>query len=435
MQIQNERLSLIYVSLAMVTVGMLIAETGASLDLLVHTLDLTETQQGSIISARFLGGVAFGLFLWVRAARVPLGRWFQGSLLLTIVTVPLLFMQTFPGAYLAALLRGLTAGFVIPAAGMYATAQRRWSVGMISGIVNAALSGGLVLVSVAAFSISRGALARWEIYWGMAPLVAIITLLVGYLGGASIPSSASTGTEVAGDGSAADAPVRPAGPPAVPSLLTGVRRLAGQTASPFAAAAFFIVGTESILFGLMPRLSALLAVERSLSSATRWVWSTEQYALAVMAGVFVGRVGGSFILRVVRPGHVLIASVASLLAFGLLWIIAPPPLIALSALGFGLSTANFFPALVGAVAVALERRAPTTIAAMGWTGAGGGTLVPPVAALVLAAGLPHRFMGIVAPLPSVIAVALSVIAVHRYRTHGHTPGQSDGSGDTPSVML
>jgi hypothetical protein len=447
MHITNERLSIVYVSLAMVTVGMLIAETGASLDLLVHQLNLTEAQQGSIISARFLGGVAFGVFLWVRAATVPLGRWFQGSLLLTVATVPLLFVQTFPSAYVAALLRGLTAGFVIPAAGMYATSQRRWPVGMTSGIVNAALSGGLVLVSVAAFSISRGAWARWEVYWGMAPAVAVVTLLVGYLGGASIsasvPSAApgrgngggSPGTEVAGSefsGAGVSAPpsrshrtIGPSIPGAPPSLLAGLRRLAAETATPFAAAAFFIVGTEAILFGLMPRLSALLAVERTLPSAVGWVWSTEQYALAVMVGVFVGRVGGSFVLRVVRPGHVLIASAASLLAFGVLWLFSSPPWLALSALGFGLSTANFFPALVGAVAEALDRRSPTTIAAMGWTGAAGGTLVPPVAAMLLAAGLPFALMGVVAPLPSVVAVVLSVRAVSRYRRVEEAAGGSD----------
>jgi MFS family permease len=448
MRIHNERLSLIYVSLAMVTVGMLIAETGASLDLLVRQLDLTAQQQGSIISARFLGGVAFGLFLWIRSTTIPLGRWFQGSLILTVATAPLLLMDTYLSAYVAALLRGFTAGFVIPAAGMYATSQGRWSVGMISGVVNAALSGGLVLISVAAFAISQGSLARWEIYWGMAPLVAGITLLIGYLGGSAISPSDRPGTEVVqvgtvhaetartdeskrtvaegrsiDPGESAHRETAPSGGSV--SLLAGVRQLLAGTSAPFAIAAFFVVGTESILFGLMPRLSALLAAERALSSDSGWIWSTEQYALAVMAGVFVGRVAGSFILRIVRPGAVLIASVVLLLAFGAVWIFAPPALIALSALGFGLATANFFPALVGAVAVALGRGAPTTIAAMGWTGAGGGTLVPPIAALVLAAGLPYPLMGIAAPLPSTVAVVLSVAALHRSSTGRRDSGERD----------
>jgi fucose permease len=204
-------------------------------------------------------------------------------------------------------------------------------------------------------------------------------------------------------------------------------RLLSATAAPFAAAAFFIVGTEAILFGLMPRLSALLVEERAAAAGGAWIWVTEQYALAVMVGVFVGRVSGSFVLRVVRPSVVLLVSVTSLLLFGLLWIFASPPLIALSTFGFGLATANFFPALVGAVAVALRDQAPTTIAAMGWTGAGGGTLVPPVAALALAAGLPYPLMGLLAPLPSLVAVVLSVRAVSVFRYSSHLVTDSDHS--------
>ncbi|MFW5827408.1 MAG: hypothetical protein ACOCU4_04915, partial [Alkalispirochaeta sp.] len=177
MRIHNERLSLVYVSLAMITVGTLLAETGASLDLMVRHLGLSEAQQGNLVSARFFGGVVFGLVLWVRATTIPLGRWMQGTIVLTVATAPLLLIDSYLAAYTGALVRGFTAGFVIPAAGVYAASQTRWNVGVIAGVANAALSGGLVLVSVVALAISTAEWARWEYYWALGPVLAVPTLV------------------------------------------------------------------------------------------------------------------------------------------------------------------------------------------------------------------------------------------------------------------
>ncbi|HKK47773.1 MAG TPA: hypothetical protein VJ932_01665, partial [Alkalispirochaeta sp.] len=258
MRIHNDQLSLIYVSFAMVTVGTLLAETGASLDLMVRSLSLSEAQQGNLVSARFFGGVVCGLILWIRATTIPLGRWMQATLVLTLATAPLLLINSYLAAYTGALVRGFTAGFVIPAAGVYAASQTRWNAGMIAGVANAALSGGLVLVSAVALGISTTEWARWEYYWVVGPVLAVPTLLIGRLGGAEI----------------APTPVQSANP--VVPVGQQVRNLFAGTTWPFAAASFFIVGTESIFFGLVPRLSAILASSRSGSSGTvsaaGWVW-------------------------------------------------------------------------------------------------------------------------------------------------------------------
>ncbi len=394
MRIHNERLSLVYVSLAMITVGTLLAETGASLDLMVRHLGLSEAQQGNLVSARFFGGVVFGLVLWVRATTIPLGRWMQGTIVLTVATAPLLLIDSYLAAYTGALVRGFTAGFVIPAAGVYAASQTRWNVGVIAGVANAALSGGLVLVSVVALAISTAEWARWEYYWALGPVLAVPTLVLGRLGGAAI----------------APVPAGTAG--SLRSVGQTVRDLCAETTWPFAAASFFIVGTESIFFGLIPRLSALLAAARS---GTAWVWTTEEYALTVMVGVFVGRVVGSYLLKRFSPRAVLIASMGAMGAAGVMWATLPAPAIAAAVLGFGLATANLFPALIGAVSRVLKSDAPTTVAAMGWTGASGGTAIPPLVGVLLAVGLPVPWMGIVAVVPALVAVTVSVLMLAERR--------------------
>ena len=427
MRIRNERLSLVYVSLAMVTVGTLLAETGASLDLMVRHLDLSEAQQGNLVSARFFGGVIFGLVLWVRATTIPLGRWMQGTLVITLATAPLLLFDSYLAAYTVALLRGFTAGFVIPAAGVYAASQTRWNAGMIAGIANAALSGGLVLVSVVALGISTTAWARWEYYWALGPLLSVPTLVIGGLGGSRI------------------APVPAERSDSLYSTGARIRKLVAGTTWPFAASAFFIVGTESIFFGLVPRLSALLAATRSTAgglsgqgvsttsvaaaspaaatslAAAVGVWTTEEYALTVMVGVFVGRIAGSYLLKHRKPRVVLAGSMGAMALAGVVWATLPAPAIALAVLGFGLATANLFPALIGAVSEALKQDAPTTVAAMGWTGASGGTVIPPLVGILLAVGLPVPWMGLVAVVPALVAVTMSVLMLGEQRerpSHG-----------------
>jgi MFS family permease len=402
MRIRNEWLSLIYVSLAMITVGTLLAETGASLDLMVRHLDLSEAQQGNLVSARFFGGVIFGLVLWVRATTIPLGRWMQGTLIVTLATAPLLLVDSYLAAYTGGLLRGFTAGFVIPAAGVYAASQTRWNVGMIAGVANAALSGGLVLVSVVALGISTMDWARWEYYWALGPILAVPTLVIGHLGGAAI------------------APIPQKTAPSLRSVRERVSTLVVGTTWPFAAAAFFTVGTESIFFGLIPRLSSILAATRS-SMTTGWVWTTEEYALTVMVGVLVGRVTGSYLLKHVKPRIVLIWSMGAMAVAGATWATLPAPALAIAVFGFGLATANLFPALIGAVSNALGGDASTTVAAMGWAGASGGTVVPPLVGVFLALGLPVPWMGLVSVVPALVAVTVSVLVLAERRdspSHG-----------------
>ena len=386
MQPRHERLSFVYVSLAMLTVGTLLAETGASLGLLVRQLDLSPTQQGNLVSARFFGGVVFGLLLWIRASTISLGRWMQATLLLTVVAGALLAVEGYWAAYLGALIRGFSAGFVIPAAGVYASGQERWNAGTVAAAVNAALSAGLVAVSAFALVISGVSGVLWQWYWMAGPALAVPTLILGAMGGAAI----------------VPLPVPPASPgQRVKKLLRGTRWR-------FALAAFFTVGTESVLFGLIPRLSETIAAGGTGSKISAFSWTTEQYALAVMVGVLVGRIVGTRVLRRVAASRILLISAAGLVLFGVMWSVAPPALVAVAALGFGLATANFFPALVGAVSEELGPTAPTTVASMGWTGASGGTIIPPIIGLGITVGLPVAWMGVVAVVPSVLAVAVSL---------------------------
>jgi MFS family permease len=346
--------------------------------------------------------VIFGLILWVRATTIPLGRWMQGTVVVTLVTAPLLLVDSYLAAYTGALLRGFTAGFVIPAAGVYAASQTRWNVGVIAGVANAALSGGLVLVSVVALGISSMEWARWEYYWALGPILAVPTLVIGRIGGAAI-------TPI---------PMEPAHP--LSSVGKRVKSLFGGTTWAFAAAAFFVVGSESIFFGLIPRLSSILAAARS-SGSTGWVWTTEQYALTVMVGVFVGRVTGSYLLRHFKPRIVLVYSMSAMAMAGVVWTTLPAPAMAMAVFGFGLATANLFPALIGAVSNALGGDASTTVAAMGWTGASGGTAIPPLVGILLAWGLPIPWMGLVSVVPALVAVTVSVLVLAERRespSHG-----------------
>lgn len=415
-------MSLIYASLAMATAGLLIGETGASLSLMVDSLSLDASAQGSIVAVRFIGGVVCGLLLWVRARTLPLGRGIQISLLATVVTTPLLMAGSYAAAWTVALVRGLTVGFVIPASGVFASRQQRWSTGGAAAIMNAALSAGLVLVSVIALLLSGGSGQRWELYWLVGPVLALVTLLVGWAGGAvmvaednrragrrsratgAVPDAATTspqaplpgrdGRSHADSGAGSASPREP--------LPAAIRRLAQATVWRFSLASFFIVGTESVLLGLMPRLTALAGPGTGAA--------TERFALAVMLGILAGRLLGTAILRRVQPQAVVTTSVLALLAAGAFWSVAGGPVLGPAMFLMGLATANVFPSVVGVISRSLGSEAPVTVASMGWMGGLGGTAVPPLIAIAAAQiASSAAVMGIVL-LPISIAVLLVLSA-------------------------
>ena len=395
-------MSLIYASLAMATAGLLIGETGASLSLMVEALALDAAAQGSIVAVRFVGGVVCGLLLWVRARSLPLGRGIQLSLLATLVTTPLLLLGSYRAAWTVALVRGLTVGFIIPATGVFASRQQRWSVGETAAVVNAALSAGLVLVSAVALVLAGGPAPRWELYWLVGPLLALGTLIVGAAGGAQM---------VAEDRRANHG--RPAVPAAREALLPVLRRLLRSTVWRFSLASFFIVGTESVLLGLMPRLTALAGPGTGAA--------TERFALAVMVGILVGRLVGTVVLRAVPPQRVVLGSVAGLLLAGGIWALSGGWWLTVAMVLLGLATANVFPAVVGVISRTLGAEAPVTVASLGWMGGSGGTVVPPLVAIAaLRIDAPLVVMGIVL-LPISIAAVLVLSA-------GRSAGGSYWSG-------
>jgi MFS family permease len=340
----------------MFLVGMQMAETGAAMARMSRALALSPGQQGVLVSLRFIGGVVIGLLLWAGHARVRVKAALAAALAVAASSGALLAVPSFAAAAVVAALRGLSVGAIIPLSGMFAAAQGRWPAGVVTSVVNASVSGGLVAVSAVAMLLSGVPGLTWQSYWLPASLVSVLLLVL--LPRVEFPAS---GPKAAGSGSDSHSD-----PPRIGEGVAGQpgrRSPARRTSWGLAVAGLLIVGSEGTLFGLLPAISAARGTVGL---------SGELYALLLMGGVLLGRTGGTFLFRVLSTPRVLAASTVFLAAVGLCWAFAPA-LLPLWVGLIGIATASLFPGLVAFVSDERPESASATIAAIGWTGGLGGT--------------------------------------------------------------
>ncbi|MFO8063045.1 MAG: MFS transporter [Spirochaetia bacterium] len=376
---QSSTASVVFFSVAMFMVGLQIAETGAALERMTASLGLSSSQQGVLVSLRFIGGLVVGLMLWVGHARVHFKRLLSASLAVVLLTGPLLFAPSYGVVVLIAALRGLAMGAIIPLSGMFSAAQTARPSGTVASVVNAALSAGLVILSLFATVLAARLDVGWEIYWAPASVLAVILLLV--IPFISFPQSPK------------------------PAPGEEYRNPAKHTVWGYSVAALFLVGSEGVLLGLMPAQSTVIS-ESALGG--------EFLALLLMTGVLVGRVTGTQLFKTVPSGQVIAGSVATLVVAALVWSLVPPAApVLLFVLGF--STGNLFPGLVSHISETAPEGAGATIASMGWTGGLGGTVIPALTGASLGAGLPVRLVTVFVIVPSLIAYLL-VRAIGARRT-------------------
>lgn len=362
--------SVVFFSAAMFMVGIQIAETGAALERMTASLGLSSSQQGLLVSLRFIGGFVVGLLLWMGHAKVDFKLLLIVSLVVVCLTGPLLLVPSYEVVVLIAALRGLAMGVIIPLSGMFSAAQRSRPSGSVASVVNAALSAGLVIVSLFATVLAAGLEVSWEIYWAPASVLALLLLAVIPL--ISFPRS----------------PKPPEG--------EKYKHPAKHTVWGYSLAALFLVGSEGVLLGLMPAQSAVIS-ESMLGG--------EFLALLLMTGVLLGRVVGTQLFKKISSARVIAGSVTTLIIAAAIWSIAPPAApVLLFVLGF--STGNLFPGLVSHVSQTAPDEAGATIASMGWTGGLGGTVVPALTGATLGAGLPVRLATVFVIVPSLVAYLL-----------------------------
>lgn len=326
------------------------AETGAALERMTIDLGLDPSQQGLLVSVRFVGGIVVGLVLWAGHARIRFRSILFWSLTLLVLSGLLLLVPTYPAALLLATLRGLSVGAVIPLSGMFGAAQERWSPGLVASTVNAAVSAGLVLLSLVALLLSTIPAIPWQAYWSVSSVIGLLLLVV--LPTVAFPESSPVEKK----------------PPAIATDWT------------LAAAGLMLVGSESILLGLIPAQSAAISPLE---------FNGEFYALVLMTAILVGRSLGTVLFRITTTRRIIAFSVGVIAAGGVLWSIFPglaPLFVFLS----GLGTASFFPGLIAFVSETKPAKAGATIAAIGWTGGAGGTILPAVTGVALSAGIPNR---------------------------------------------
>ncbi len=346
----STRGTLWFFSAAMFCVGMQMAETGAALERMTRSLNLDSTQQGLLVSVRFVGGIVVGFLLWAGHSRVSFRKALAAALVLLTVSGILLLFPSYSSALLVATLRGLSVGAVIPLSGMFAAAQKRWSPGLVASTVNAAVSAGLVLLSLIALLLSSSPSIPWQAYWAVSGALGLGLLVA--LPWVSFPAEKAR----------KQAPASP-----------GTDWL-------LAASGLLLVGSESVLLGLIPAKSVEVA---PLS------FGGELYALILMTGILLGRTGGAFLFRLFSTLRVIRGSVAIVVLGGVLWSLVPsfaPVSVFLS----GVGTAALFPGLVAFASERSPGSAGATIAAIGWTGGLGGTVLPAVTGLILSAGAPNQ---------------------------------------------
>jgi fucose permease len=353
----------------MFLVGMEMAETGAALERMTAAFDLTPSQQGLLVSLRFVGGLVVGLLLWAGHAHVRFKEALGAALILVVVSGPFLLLHSYEAAVTIAILRGLSMGVVIPLSGMFAAAQRRWKPGQVAATVNATLSAGMVLLSLFATVLAATMEVSWEAYWVPASALGAVLLLM--LPFVVFPRSG------AGAG-AGDGPI------------------AGTTWT-YAAAGLLLVGSEGVLLGLMP-------AQTVLASGTGA--GGELLALYLMGGVLVGRTAGTWLFNRFAPVRVLTGSIVVLAAAAIGWTVFPSVAPAMLFV-HGCATANLFPGIISHISHERPESAGATIASIGWTGGLGGTVVPSLAGAALGVGFPVRLLTVFVIIPSLGAYLLA----------------------------
>lgn len=386
--------SFIFFAATMFLVGMEMAETGAALERMTTALDLTPSQQGLLVSLRFVGGLVVGLLLWAGHAHVRFKEALGAALILVVVSGPFLLFHSYGAALVVAILRGLSMGAVIPLSGMFAAAQRRWKPGQVAASVNATLSAGMVLLSLFATVLAATMDVAWEAYWVPASVLGAVLLLVLPLvvfpvSGAGAGAGPSV---VAGAGAGSRAATRERG-----RAHRGVRGPIGGTTWTYAAAGLLLVGSEGVLLGLMPAQTVLASGIRA---------GGELLALYLMAGVLVGRTAGTWLFSRFATVRVLTGSVAVLSAAAVGWTLFPS-LASAMLFVLGCATANLFPGIISHISHERPESAGATIASIGWTGGLGGTVVPSVAGAALGAGFPVRLLTLFVIIPTLGAYLLA----------------------------
>ncbi len=322
------------------------AETGVTLLHVSRELSLSAAQEGLIVSSRFVGGIVVGLILWTRREVVPIRPTLLIANAVVAISGVLLLIPGLESLLAVSALRGLVAGFVIPLAGMFSSLQRRWRPGFVAALTNAALSFGLFALAAVGTVLGflRGMEVPWRVYWVAGPIVAIASILVGSFARIATPSAQRR-----------------------KNTQGALRLLVSETSWRFTTIGFFMVGIEASLFGLLPAVSARAAITGPQLA--------EVYALAVLGGVLVGRLSSTAWLPLFHPAMIVKSSVLVLATFGTIWWSGVlSPLISLFFVGLG--TSVLFPSTLALIIARLGVHAPRTIAATGWSGGVGGTLVP-----------------------------------------------------------
>ena len=229
--------------------------------------------------------------------------------------------------------------------------------------MNASVSAGLVLMAGSALLLASCPSVSWRAYFIPAVPMALLLLLV-----ISVVRMPAAGSSAHPD----------------------------TTSCPMQIAGFLIVGSEAVLLGMIPAVSAAM---------TGYMFAGEGYAFMLMMGVLVGHIGGSRLIKKMGAARVLMVSAGSIFAFGLLWSflsIAAPVWVFM----LGLSTANLFPGLIAYVAERRPEAAAATVAAAGWTGGLGGVALHLMAGFFADIGLPARSTSLFLNAPVAAAVLL-----------------------------
>ena len=390
---------LFYMCVVMFLVGMQMAEVGAVLGRLTRELSLTDSQQGLVVASRFIGGTICGILVWLFAAGRNIKLVLFLCLSIVVLTGPLLLINSYGGAFLIGLLRGAVVGSIIPLSGIFAAIQASRSVSTVTALVNAAVSAGLVTLGAAALWFSTIEGLAWQIYW-LPPSIGSLIWLA-FLPMVTFPRSpAATATPRRGNGAAE-------------SNVTGnvarggLRRVAAllrQTPWSLAIVGFLVVGSEAVFLGLIPARSAQLAAIGG---------EGEFFALILMTGVLVGRLGAPKVFQRLPTATVFYLSAASLCVVSLLWTVLPNASL-LWVFLMGLSTAALFPSLVSFIAAVRPKVAEAGIAAAGWNGGAGGTVVPAAIGLLLQAGVAGSLTALLGVIP--LLVGVFVMAAHSRRS-------------------
>ncbi len=388
---RSQAASIPFFTAAMFLVGMQMAETGAALDHMARSLSLDSSEQGLLVSLRFVGGLVVGLFLWAGHARVRFSGALAVALGLVVLSGPLLFVESYAAALAIAGLRGLAMGTVIPLSGMFSAAQEMKPTGQVAAGVNAALSAGMVVLSLVATVFAATIGVGWQAYWAAASIMALLMLiLLPFVAFPPVPERGEDRPREQGASSFARAG-------RLRGIIVYLTQLTQGTTWSFAAAGLLLVGSEAVLLGLIPALTVRVAGGR---------FGGELLALLLMTGVLIGRVAGTVLFKRFTTMQVVTVSAVTVVVAALIWGLVSPLAPAMLVM-LGVATGNLFPGMIAHISHARPSEASATIASIGWTGGLGGTVVPALAGAALGSGVPPRWVSLFVIVPTLGAYLLA----------------------------